>query len=295
MPPPLTSARRRGFTLIELLVVIAIIAVLVGMLLPAVQKVREAANRSACSNNLKQLGIATNAFATKKGYLPPLMGLPSARTTSSSFIAGPLVYLLPELEAQTLYTALYGGNTAVASDVVKSYICPSDPSTSPPYINSQAGAAISSYAANAFAFGSDGQNSAGVWVVTGSAYNSLGSSFPDGLSNTIFFTEKYGTCSNAGGSVWSQNYLIQTSSGPVVNPYGPFVGSLTGTANYPQFQPNPYQTACNPSSPSTGHSGVILVGLGDGSVRNVSSDVDPGIWYLILVPNDNTPVSGDAF
>src|SRR5262249_23044790 len=109
---PVAIGFRRAVTLIELLVVIAIIAVLIGLLLPAVQKVREAANRISCANNLRQLGLACQCYDSNHGHLPPgyLGPIPNERVYGADVDriqhVGLLVYLLPYVEQDNLYRQL---------------------------------------------------------------------------------------------------------------------------------------------------------------------------------------------
>jgi prepilin-type N-terminal cleavage/methylation domain-containing protein len=280
MPRFYLLKRWRGFTLIELLVVIAIIAILIGLLLPAVQKVRDAAARTQCTNNIKQLGLAVHNYNDTYLKLPPMWCQPNGPNSYAS-----LHYLLlPFIEQQNVYNAAAFASQNQRATLIKSFICPGDGTEPGNLFN---GWYASNYAGNVTVFNPNGTGS----VVT---------AMPDGTSNTVIWGERYRDCRPSSGGhtepVWAANPWSSPNGPWAVAGFGWGVNGTPWNGYYPTF--GLFQVAPNPSACSWyvlqgGHGGSMQVGLGDGSVRGVSQGMSANTWNLACIPNDGFPMGSD--
>ena len=294
------GCQRRGFTLIELLVVIAIIAVLISLLLPAVQQAREAARRSQCKNNLKQLGLALHNYHDTYNVFPP--GALAMSTAGVAYKPGDAepgrtavvggwgwtTFVLPWIDQGPLYNSLApnGNNfpsapTTLTKTILPVFLCPSDAS---PAIHT------------ATAMGGDGATnghaksnypaiygSTSVDYVQKSAESTRGlfwynsatriRDITDGGSNTIMVTERYwdgGDSETRRGATWAGKCDGTTGQLNVGNKYA----NIVRAANHPDW----VVKGLNTNSASSRHVGGVHFVLGDGGVRFISENLDAATY-----------------
>jgi len=319
---------RRGFTLIELLVVIAIIGVLIGLLLPAVQKVREAAARSKCQSNMRQIALGHHVHHDNKGSFPPFWG--TVGTGEGYVLDSPANYhILPFIEENGVFEAGWrpgqnpkhyhhdvneNGMGSARSKPIKLFQCPSD-STQNPQGMGQVNTdwAASSYGINAQVFSNViiTNPTSNPFTDMTPSYCKLPEGLPDGSSKTIMYSDKLAFCSGRNVTTagnWN-NLLLHKGHNPNTPAIGWWgapgalewnystnarengaPGSVAASA--PVFNP---PMPCPSTVPSSSHSGIINVVMCDASVKAVRRSVSATSWWAAMTPNSKDIAGSDFF
>jgi prepilin-type N-terminal cleavage/methylation domain-containing protein/prepilin-type processing-associated H-X9-DG protein len=315
----MSKNKRSAFTLIELLVVIAIIAILIGLLLPAVQKVREAANRASCQNNLKQIGLSLHSHESAYGYMPP------SRTFPNNLAFSGFARLLPQIEQENAgklinftISPTNAGNLPASTAVVKIFLCPSDPMQASVIPNGWAG---NNYRLNegtsiVMWYGADDTSgvNASMPPPNGAFTCSINTKFADiidGTSNTAAASEHCkgdfshsvateradtfqpgtypSTADQAVADCAAVNINDLTKQG-VSNVGAPWLYGYHSTTSYWHASPPGHRSCMFPPSrinttANSGHTNGVNVALLDGSVRFVPYSVSLISWRALGTRN----------